>query len=157
MLVLLFKSLCDAHCRKWVRNVSKKRQKSLLLGFTFGGRGSHKTVGVTVRLSHNEWLPLGGRNGLAARVSSWCLSVFHAKRQCFAYSAEHTDVCHFTRDHLEIMRKWLGDWEKTEFCWERKGSRHSRTSVQGDYRRDFPLKGLDWSILRTWWKGESIW
>lgn len=41
-------------------------RKSLLLGFTFGVKGSERTVGVAVRLAHDEWLPLGGRHGLAA-------------------------------------------------------------------------------------------
>lgn len=51
----------------------------------------------------------GTQDGFAACVSSRCLSVFRAERQCFAYSAERTDVCHFTRDHLEIMSRLLGE------------------------------------------------
>lgn len=89
-----------------------ERGKDFASGLTVGDGGSHMTLGVMDGEGEvgTQRVSACGRQGwLAARVSSWCLSVFQAKRQRFAYSAKYTDVCHFTRDHLEIMSKLLGE------------------------------------------------
>ena len=64
-----------------------KKEKNLLPGFNFGGKGSPMILEVMAGLAQNEWLLLRGKSGWAAKVSCWCVSVFQAKSQCFAYSA----------------------------------------------------------------------
>lgn len=82
------------------------KRKEFTSGLHFWGRGSPRTQRVMMWLAHNDGLPLGSRDGLAAKVSAWCVSVFQARSQCFAYSA--------TKAHWRVLfSSWpFGSYEQ---------------------------------------------
>lgn len=129
------------------------RGKAFTSGLHLWGRGSPMTVGVRMWPAHNDWLPLGSRSGLAAKVSSWCVSVFQARSQCFAYSA--------TKAHWRVLfSSWpFGSYKQmtgrlADRVFPRREQAVIPGPVSGEPAGEAQFKGLDWPVLRARWKGE---
>lgn len=129
------------------------RGKAFTSGLPLWGRGSPMTMRVRMWLAHNDWLPLGSRSGLAAKVSSWCVSVFQARSQCFAYSA--------TKAHWRgLFSSWpFASYEQmtgrlADRVFPRREQAGIPGPVSGEPAGETQFKGLDGSVLSARWKGD---